>query len=457
VDVPGCKNYIAEHWGSVLPPILSIPQVGTAFSVEFEADIVFTNAGSVTMQAVADDGIEVTVNNMPVVSDLTQHGLVTYTQPNVDVKAGKNRVLVKYANTGGFAELRLGFWSRPTNGMPIVVPIASTLSTTYLDNTQISNISGISARSLDGTLGNFYVDPSAGKVSYSGANACSLNYKLASETTAPLAAGTASDGLVQYLAIPSIGIRRFAWAIVPGLGCGVSIGQLAIPGLTNPTYLAARPSDGALFISEDAANGRVLMYHPGTKTVTTILGAAAPGNFGLNASTYNAGRPAGLAVNGDYLYVAYPGDATTVGHIVRVDLSTGNPTTMVIEEIVGSSTIARYFTGGTQNFMPYETGNNVFGELTLAHPKDLALTASGNLLFTDALVPVVRRWSAEFGEVDTVIGNGSDGNPNGNSDGPIHIPITLTVNGQYVYLGETTTSGGSGTSVVVLKYGPWNL
>ena len=235
--------------------------------------------------------------------------------------------------------------------------------------------------------------------------------------------------------VRKLGLTSGAFDILAGSDIGYADGVGTAARFEGINAIVA-DGNGDLYVSE-TTNQRIRKIVAATGTVWTLAGSSAGFADGM-AGSAKFSSPRGMAVVGDYLYVADSGN----NRIRRIALQTGEVSTLA----------------GTG-----DPGNQDGSPATFASPMGLAHDGSGSLYVTDGGYGGIRRVNLDTGDVSTVAGGlGSDyldgigggakfSGPQGLAlDGAGNLYVADSNNRRIrkvtVGLGEVTTVAGSGVT-----------
>jgi hypothetical protein len=103
------------NWGSAPP----IPGVASNYSVRWTGFIVPLYSETYTFTTVSDDGVQLIINNQPVVTNWTDHSATSNSGP-ITLSAGQRyAITVAYYQGGGAAVIQL-FWQSDRQAQQIV-------------------------------------------------------------------------------------------------------------------------------------------------------------------------------------------------------------------------------------------------------------------------------------------------------------------------------------------------
>jgi hypothetical protein len=410
------------------------------FSASFSRTINF-DGNPVAFEAVADDGLVVLVDGVPVIDDWTQHYVRTY-QATTDPapSAGPHVVTVKFNNLNGYAVLRLSiFNSAGTGFQPAVVATGQSIMTlASLSNNQGNGANGNgTGTGTTGGSGNTF--PEFNLSDFSG---------LAVSTNGDLYVSSAVSHQVQKMSNGVI-------SVVAGTGTAGYSGEggPAIAAQLNQPRGIALYQNGSqqkLFIA-DSGNNRVRVVDLTTGAISLHAGTGAAGFGG------DGGAPSAAVFNGisdvvvddnGYVYIA-----DTLNHRVRRTYFDSPTSQLKIDTVIGGTTPASrsgdrgtsfalvsptglaighgpnqrvyvadsglnivaeytsntevmYVIAGLTTALPGVLTDSHFGELsTVDAPTDVAVEANGNVVFIEGGGTIVRRWIATTGQLQTVTGS----------------------------------------------------
>jgi hypothetical protein len=422
--LPECIDQIVEEFPTN-PPILAIPAGVDTYSIRFEADLEFSGARSVTMQAVSDDGIAVRVNGAVVLEEWNVHASHTYTLPSVAVQNGTNRVVVDYYNMSNtFGEVRLGFWTPPTAGNPSFVPWG-TKNIAKVTNLPNADIIALAHRPGYGT---YYINDRTNTVAISGAGVNATGF---GKPTALAYYESATEKILYIAATndPDNGTGTI-WKADVGGPFGIPTVTKLSTGFNKPAGLAVSTT-GTIYVA-DAGNGKVYTVNPTTGIAASIVSGQVGVAPSISLQGYDLSAPKSLAISGDRLYIGDVGS----GRIIEADMARNE-----VREVVNSSQSYSFSPGSNEvvpqlNSTQVETG---FGEaFSVGKPDHLAALPNGDILFVDsddgASKAVIYRFVAATHQIETIAGTNLVGITVGATTAdPISPPTALTVSGNTVY------------------------